>query len=189
MPPIKYLEAGAKLYNNGQYPLAAKYLAAAQMYRDQLTASEQTVLDAYLSESAKAQEAAVAAAAWATRRRDRPQPRRRLWSAEVPPAAAPEAAPAMVVTEVPPAAAPGAPPAEMSPADPASQAQTPAPAPTPTQIMAASAVDQTPGTAGGRVETTDIKQKARWMLHVGPRADPPGKLRRGREDGRAGPGA
>jgi len=29
VPPIKYLEAGAKLYNNGQLPLAAKYLAAA----------------------------------------------------------------------------------------------------------------------------------------------------------------
>src|SRR5438105_3972337 len=48
VPPIKYLEAGAKLFNNAQYPLAAKYLAAAQMYRDQLGASEQAVLEAYL---------------------------------------------------------------------------------------------------------------------------------------------
>src|SRR4051794_24152368 len=60
--PIKYLEAGAKLFNNGQYPLAAKYLSAAQMYRDQLKASEQTVLDAYLSEMAKVPGEGTAAA-------------------------------------------------------------------------------------------------------------------------------
>src|SRR6185437_13944140 len=46
--PVKYLEAGAKLFNNGQYDLAAKYINAAQLYRDQLSASERTVLDAYL---------------------------------------------------------------------------------------------------------------------------------------------
>ncbi|HMB08690.1 MAG TPA: hypothetical protein VKP69_33785, partial [Isosphaeraceae bacterium] len=50
MPPVKYLEAGARLFNDGQYPLAAKYLQAAQMYRDQLTDAERTVLDAYLKE-------------------------------------------------------------------------------------------------------------------------------------------
>src|SRR3954453_16686981 len=51
--PVKYLEAGAKLFNNGQYPLASKYLGGSQLYRDQLSSSEQTVLDAYLSEMAK----------------------------------------------------------------------------------------------------------------------------------------
>ncbi len=51
--PVKYLEAGARLFNNGQYDLAAKYIAAAQSYRDQLSASEQTVLDAYVREMSK----------------------------------------------------------------------------------------------------------------------------------------
>ena len=53
VPPVKYLEAGASLFNSGQYGLASKYIKAAQMYRDQLTESEQTVLDAYLKEIAK----------------------------------------------------------------------------------------------------------------------------------------
>ena len=48
MPPIKYLEAGSRLFNSGQIDLAAKYINAAQMYRDQLQADEQTMLDAYL---------------------------------------------------------------------------------------------------------------------------------------------
>ena len=171
VPPIKYLEAGAKLYNNGQYPLAAKYLAAAQLYRDHLTVSEQTVLDAYLGESAKAQqdgaapaaganatEAAAAAPVAAPAPVMAPAP----GVSEVPPAAAPEAAPVVVASEVPPATAPAVPPAEMSPADPASPGQSPSP----TQIMAASAVDQKPGVAAGRVETIDTKQKARWMLQA-----------------------
>ena len=51
--PVKYLEAGARLFNGGQYDLAAKYINAAQTFREQLSASEQTVLDAYLREMAK----------------------------------------------------------------------------------------------------------------------------------------
>ena len=50
--PVKYLEAGARLFNSGQYDQAAKYINAAQTYRDQLSPSEQTVLDAYLREMA-----------------------------------------------------------------------------------------------------------------------------------------
>ena len=50
VPPIKYLEAGPRLFNSGKFELAAKYLDAAQMYRDQLQADEQTTLDAYLKE-------------------------------------------------------------------------------------------------------------------------------------------
>ncbi|MDE2505665.1 MAG: hypothetical protein KGM43_00490, partial [Planctomycetota bacterium] len=49
VPPRKYLEAGAKLSNSGQYDLAVKYLKAANTYRDQLTVADQTVLDAYLN--------------------------------------------------------------------------------------------------------------------------------------------
>ncbi|MDR3636471.1 MAG: type II secretory pathway, component PulD, partial [Isosphaeraceae bacterium] len=51
--PVKYLEAGAKLFNKQKYPLAAKYLKAANDYRDQLNESEQRVLDAYLEEMGK----------------------------------------------------------------------------------------------------------------------------------------
>jgi type II secretory pathway component GspD/PulD (secretin) len=57
VPPIKYLEAGAKLFNSGQFELAAKYLDAAQMYRDQLEVDEQSTLEAYLQELAKVQAA------------------------------------------------------------------------------------------------------------------------------------
>ena len=53
-PPVEYLKTGARLFNNGQYDLAAKYINAAQSYRDQLSGSEQKVLDAYLREMAKA---------------------------------------------------------------------------------------------------------------------------------------
>ncbi|WP_406699819.1 type II secretory pathway, component PulD [Singulisphaera sp. Ch08] len=38
------------MFNSGQYALATQYLTAAQSYRDQLSVSERTVLDAYLKE-------------------------------------------------------------------------------------------------------------------------------------------
>ena len=63
-PPIKYLEAGARLFNSAdrnnsaetgvQLDLAAKYLQAAATYRDQLQPDEQATLDAYLKELANA---------------------------------------------------------------------------------------------------------------------------------------
>ena len=63
-PPIKYLEAGARLFNsaeNGvwsaQLDLASKYLQAADTYRDGLQPDEQATLDAYLKELAKARSA------------------------------------------------------------------------------------------------------------------------------------
>jgi hypothetical protein len=46
-PPRKYLDAGASLFNQGRFDLASKYLQAAQMYRDRLSASERLVLDVY----------------------------------------------------------------------------------------------------------------------------------------------
>jgi type II secretory pathway component GspD/PulD (secretin)/tetratricopeptide (TPR) repeat protein len=46
-PPVEYLRAGAQLFNNGQYDLAAKYLKAAHDYRDELSESERTRLDEY----------------------------------------------------------------------------------------------------------------------------------------------
>jgi len=63
VPPVKYLEAGARLFNSGQYDLAAKYINAAQAYRDQLTKNERLVLDAYLTEMAKSAPSAAAPAA------------------------------------------------------------------------------------------------------------------------------
>ncbi|WP_250846819.1 type II secretory pathway, component PulD [Aquisphaera insulae] len=59
MPPIKYLEAGARLYNSGDFDRASKYLDAARMYRDELQADEQATLDAYLKELAKVQGASA----------------------------------------------------------------------------------------------------------------------------------
>ena len=69
MAPIKYLEAGARLFNMPAMPtkleLASKYLEAADRYRDMLQPDEQATLDAYLKELAKAksQEANDSAAA------------------------------------------------------------------------------------------------------------------------------
>ncbi|QDV34128.1 type II secretory pathway, component PulD [Tautonia plasticadhaerens] len=46
-PPVEYLRAGAQLFNNGQYDLAAKYLKAAHDYRESLSEAEQARLDEY----------------------------------------------------------------------------------------------------------------------------------------------
>lgn len=46
-PPRKYLEAGARLFNTERFDLAASYLRAAHLYRDRLSPSEQIVLDVY----------------------------------------------------------------------------------------------------------------------------------------------
>ncbi len=51
--PVKYLQAGAQLFNTQQYGLAAKYLQAAQLYRDQLTQEQQQTLDLFAAEMAK----------------------------------------------------------------------------------------------------------------------------------------
>ncbi len=59
-PPIKYLEAGSRLFNSAtdgdkdQIEKAAKYLQAANLYRDQLQPDEQQLLDEYLKELGKA---------------------------------------------------------------------------------------------------------------------------------------
>ena len=71
-PPIKYLEAGSRLFNSaspgdvGQLEKAAKYLEAADRYRDMLTTEEQSTLDAYLKELGRARAAVAASAAAAT---------------------------------------------------------------------------------------------------------------------------
>jgi type II secretory pathway component GspD/PulD (secretin) len=88
VPPIKYLEAGSRLFNGGNFDLAAKYLDAAQQYRDQLQADEQATLDAYLRELAKVRTAAEA-----------PQP---AASGAPAPAPAPAAMPATVGSMVVP---------------------------------------------------------------------------------------
>ena len=69
-PPIKYLEAGAALFNaaqsSAQIELASKYLEAANSYRDQLQPEEQATLDEYLKELAKAKAILGASPAAAT---------------------------------------------------------------------------------------------------------------------------
>ncbi len=48
VPPVEYVKAGAKLYNSGDKSTAAKYLKAAEDYRDMLSPEERTILDSYL---------------------------------------------------------------------------------------------------------------------------------------------
>jgi type II secretory pathway component GspD/PulD (secretin) len=135
VPPIKYLEAGARLFNSGSFELAAKYLDAAQMYRDQLEPDEQTTLDAYLKEQSKVQ-AAIAAG-----------------STPVPAGSTaagggtgtPVAASAMPTSAAP---APGA--APVPAASPGTRVQT---------------GDPTHGGAGDLSLVADTKQRARWLLH------------------------
>ena len=96
MPPIRYLEAGSRLFNSGNFELAAKYLDAAQMYRDQLQQDEQTMLDAYFKELSKVR-ASIAAGSTATDPGDdRCSPCRRAGSPGDDPAAV-QAAPAMTL--------------------------------------------------------------------------------------------
>jgi len=63
VPPVQYLEAGARLFNSGKFDLAAKYLDAAQMYRDQLEPDHQALLDEYAREMKKVKGAPAATAA------------------------------------------------------------------------------------------------------------------------------
>ena len=66
-PPIKYLEAGAKLFNTQEFDKASKYLEAANRYRDSSTRTMQKMLDAYLGELAKVQQAGMTLGGPATR--------------------------------------------------------------------------------------------------------------------------
>ena len=88
VPPIKYLEAGSRLFNSGNFELAAEYLNAAQMYRDQLQQDVQTMLDAYLKELSKVR-ASTAAGSTAT---DGAGPAKTAASPAITPAAAVAAA-------------------------------------------------------------------------------------------------
>ncbi|MGA9924800.1 MAG: hypothetical protein WBQ29_15480, partial [Isosphaeraceae bacterium] len=114
VPPIRYLEAGSRLFNSGNFELAAKYLAAAQMYRDQLQQDEQTMLDAYFRELSKVR-ASTAAGSTAT---DGAGPAKTAASPAMTPAAV-QADPAK--TAVSPAMTPAA-----VQADPAKSAASPA---------------------------------------------------------------
>ena len=149
VPPIRYLEAGSRLFNSGKFELAAKYLDAAQMYRDQLQQDEQTTLDAYLKELSKVQ-AAIAAGSTAT-------------DVQAAPAMTPapvQAAPAM--TPAPVQAAPAMTPAPVQ----AAPAMTPAPvqaAPATTRVIQSG--DPARGGAGDVAITPDVKQHAVWLLH------------------------
>src|SRR5271166_1051787 len=122
VPPIKYLEAGSRLFNSGNFELAAKYLNAAQMYRDQLQQDEQTMLDAYLKELSKVR-ALTAAGSTAT---DGAGPAMTPAGPAMTPAAV-QAGPAMTPAAV--QAGPAMTPAAVQPAPamtPASPAMTPA---------------------------------------------------------------
>ena len=132
MPPIRYLEAGSRLFNSGNFELAAKYLDAAQMYRDQLQQDEQTMLDAYFKELSKVR-ASIAAGSTAT---DGAGPAMTAASPAMTPAAV-QAAPAMTPAAV--QAAPAMTPAAVREAAPAMTpaAVQAAPAMTPAAVQAA----------------------------------------------------
>ena len=176
VPPIRYLEAGSRLFNSGNFELAAKYLDAAQMYRDQLQQDEQTMLDAYFKELSRVR-ASIAAGSTAT---DGAGPATTAASPAMTPAAV-QAAPAMTPAAV--QAAPAMTPAAvqaapaMTPAAVAAPAMTPAavqaaPAMTPAAVQAAPATtrviqsgDPARGEACDVAVTPDVKQHAVWLLH------------------------
>ena len=149
VPPIKYLEAGSRLFNSGNFELGAKYLNAAQMYRDQLQQDEQTMLDAYLKELSKVR-ASTAAGSTAT---DGAGAAKTAASPAMTPAAV-QAAPAMTdgAGAAKTAASPAMPPAAVQAApamtDGAGAAKTPAsPAMTPAAVQAAPAMTDGAGAA------------------------------------------
>src|SRR5271166_966867 len=151
VPPIKYLEAGSRLFNSGNFELAAKYLNAAQMYRDQLQQDEQTMLDAYLKELSKVR-ASTAAGSTAT---DGAGPAKTAASPAMTPAAV-QAAPPMTPAAV--QAAPATTPAavQAAPAVTPAAAQA-APAPNPPAVQAApattpAAVQAAPATTPAAVQ-------------------------------------
>ena len=166
VPPIRYLEAGSRLFNSGNFELAAKYLDAAQMYRDQLQQDEQTMLDAYFKELSRVR-ASIAAGSTAT---DGAGPATTAASPAMTPAAV-QAAPAMTPAAV--QAAPAMTPAAVQ----AAPAMTPAavqaaPAMTPAAVQAAPATtrviqsgDPARGEACDVAVTPDVKQHAVWLLH------------------------
>ena len=177
MPPIRYLEAGSRLFNSGNFELAAKYLDAAQMYRDQLQQDEQTMLDAYFKELSKVR-ASIAAGSTAT---DGAGPAMTAASPAMTPAAV-QAAPAMTpaAVQAAPAMTPAAvqaAPAMTPAAVQAAPAMIPAavqaaPAMTPAAVQAAPATtsviqsgDPARGGAGDVAITPDVKQHAVWLLH------------------------
>ena len=83
-PPIKYLEAGAKLFNTEQFDMASKYLEAANRYRDMLQEDERLDARRLPQGAGRASEQAVSGgtggrfAGRAGHRRGRPGGHRRL---------------------------------------------------------------------------------------------------------------
>ncbi|MBV8233684.1 MAG: hypothetical protein JO329_27210, partial [Planctomycetaceae bacterium] len=172
VPPVKYLEAGAKLFNSGQLELAAKYLKAARMYRDQLTASEQAVLDTYFQEMAKVQPKPAVSATPAGASPDATAPAATAPAESAPAATAPaESAPAATA----PAESAATAPVDANPTTPAPSGTAPNLAATPATPDAAAGAQSSPTMTAGavpgpgtdpRLATTDIKQKGRWLLQT-----------------------
>jgi len=154
VPPRKYLETGAKLFNKGRYELASKYFEAAELYRDRLTAPEQIVLDTYrekfdsysqVPKSAEPEKVPVVASG---------SQDKEVKTASVGGRSAEAAG------SIPPASAnaPGSAPAGgPSPSDPFTTAVP--------EAVEKPAGSQLPSTEGLRVGG-DSKQKARWLLQL-----------------------
>ena len=157
VPPIRYLEAGSRLFNSGNFELAAKYLEAAQMYRDQLQQGEQTTLDAYLKELSKVR-AAIASGLTAT---DGAGPATTAAAPATTAAAPATTAAAPATTAAAPATTAAAP--ATTAAAPATTAAAVQEAPAITRVIQSG--DPARGGAGDVAITPDVKQHAVWLLH------------------------
>ncbi len=171
-PPVDYLKTGARLFNSGQYDLAGKYISAAQMYRDQLSAYEKTVLDAYLKEMAKSptDSAATPASSPAPQPDAAPAPAPATAPTPAPaPAAVPDLAPAPAPTPEP---APAPEPAAAAPETTQAPASIPASGPDPEMVGKVTAVGDgsfpavasPPGVVPPPPANADAKAQARWLL-------------------------
>ncbi|HEV3164266.1 MAG TPA: type II secretory pathway, component PulD [Isosphaeraceae bacterium] len=148
-PPVEYLKAGAKLYQAEKYDMAAKYLKAANDYREQLSTSEQIVLDEYLRALNPSDTSSAVMTVTPTATSPMPAPTTTETAAA--PIVSTPAAPTVAATTAPTSPSGATPPGAMT----TSEAMRAAGGLTPSQAV--------PPTMGG---TTDDKQKGRWLLRA-----------------------
>jgi hypothetical protein len=162
VPPIEYLRAGAKLFNQGKYELAGKYLEAAYRYRDRLSRNEQIVLDVYLDELVKYRNQLAGrsvadpdvrpAAAYVV---EPPAPSRPIRDAAKPARIDEQTERASMIP----------PQGQAHPHAPAVAGETAAAQAAGTEKPASTATQRPSALRNAvRSETTDVKQKARWLL-------------------------
>lgn len=181
LPPILYLKAGARLFNKGQVDDALKYFKAANSLRGHLTENERVVLEVYLEEVDKYKKLAAARAAAAVADAAAKDPDKDKNKAAEKPAASSVAGTGKTPSPAPARSTDNAvAPASLTTPIPASapalktQAATPAGAlmPSAPQTERIKPRDAAILSEAGpseltraRFATSDLKQKARWLLH------------------------